>query len=253
MFTESPGQSLGLHLSAQFSKPFPHVFDKPSEHHSLGLPCFVPSAQGVEQRSRYLRNNWIPQFQDQLEWHYPSFYSNKCSTEAVWSFPVVSKLPVCTLQSSWAGPASSPFSRSLVSTCWPWPSWQGAPRRAWRCSLLLMCWEMKCRICAVPCTAVASGKLDTMEQVGHGGACSGSAALSVACSGCTVCIIIYFQPSLAKRQLWAHQREERSKFGLFWLPCAEMGSSGITALICSPWRMALCLVFYPICFGVLLF
>lgn len=100
MFTESPGQSLGLHLSAQFSKPFPHVFDKSSEHQSLGFPCFVPSAERVE----------IPefsQFQDQLEWHYPSFYSNKCSTEAVWSFPVVSKLPCAPC--CWAGLAQHPL------------------------------------------------------------------------------------------------------------------------------------------------
>lgn len=183
-------------------------------------------------------------------------YSNKCSTEAAWSFPVVSKL--CTLQGSWAGPASPPFSRSLVPLCWPWPSWQWAHRRAWRWSLLLMCWEhsmeMKCRICTVPYTAVASSKLDSMEQVGLPRKClqrqRGSAPLPVACSGCTVCIIIYFKPSLAKRQLW---REGRSQFGHFWLPCAEMASSGTTGLICSPWGMAVSLFFYPICFGFSLF
>lgn len=120
----------------------------------------------------------ITEFQDQLEWHHPSVYSSKCSTEAAWLFPVVSKLPVCPLQSSWAGPASPPFSRSLVSLCWPWPSWQWAHRRVWRCSLLLMCWEhseeMKCRLCTVPYAEVSPSKLDTMEQVGHGSAWGGS-------------------------------------------------------------------------------
>lgn len=181
MFTESPGQSLGLHLPAQFSKPFPHVFDKPSEHQSLELPCFVPSAEGVERRSSTSEITEYLQFQDQLEWHYPSFYSNKRSTEAAPSFLVVSKLPVCTLQSSWAGSASPPFPRSLVSTHWPWPSWQWAHRRAWRCSPVLMCWEhsveMKCRVCTVPCTAVASSKPDTTEQVGHGSTCGGGTAV----------------------------------------------------------------------------
>lgn len=125
MFTESPGQSLGLHLPAQFSKPFPHVFDKPSEHHSLELPCFVPSAEGVERRSSTSEITEYPQFQDQLEWHYPSFYSNKRSAEAAPSCLVVSELPVCTLQSSWAGSASPPFPRSLVSTRWPCPAGSG--------------------------------------------------------------------------------------------------------------------------------
>lgn len=39
-----------------------------------------------EQRSSTSEITEFPQFQDQLEWYYLSFYSNKCSTEAAWSF-----------------------------------------------------------------------------------------------------------------------------------------------------------------------
>lgn len=94
----------------------------PSEHRSLDICNTVASAEGLVQRSDTSEITKFFPFQCRLQWRYSSFYYNKCSTEAARSFHVVSKLPVCTLQSNSAGSASPLFSRSLVSTPWPWPS-----------------------------------------------------------------------------------------------------------------------------------
>ena len=84
----------------------------------------VASAEGLVKRSNTSEISEFFQFQYQLKWCFSSFYCNEFHTEAAWSFHVVSKLPVCTLQSNLAGSASPLFFRSLVSTHWPWPSWQ---------------------------------------------------------------------------------------------------------------------------------